>query len=114
MKLKNVIVNTRSGVIHTRDCSGVEQMLPENTQVMEGVDPSEYEGSLGVCRHCMSQHQASEVLKWSLKHELERVEQRHRTKIAKEEERYTREVERTIQKYRNKGLTRQEVEETKQ
>lgn len=92
-----VIKNTRSGVIHTRNCGNIKQMQKQNKHELEEVNPKKIEGKLLICKHCMTQKQAEKFIAWKYIHEKEKLEQKHQQKIRKEQQHYQNKIRKETQ-----------------
>lgn len=106
-----VIKNTRSGVIHTRNCGNLKQMQKQNKHELEEVNPKKIEGKLLICKHCMTQKQAEKFIAWKYIHEKEKLEQKHQQKIRKEQQHYQQKI-RKEQQLRDKHLKQEQNRHT--
>ena len=60
MELKQIVLNKRSGVIHTRDCESVKQMKGSNKHVELVKDVSQIENNKP-CGHCIRKRDLKKI-----------------------------------------------------
>ena len=59
-ELKKIVINTRSGVIHTRDCESVKQMKGSNKDIEFVEDISQIENNKP-CGHCIKKRDLKKI-----------------------------------------------------
>lgn len=91
-ELKKIVINKRSGVIHTRDCESVKQMKNENMFVDNVTDIKQIEEG-SPCGHCIKKRNLrkiytedylnkKEILEEKRDSELRMVELKYESKLA--------------------------------
>ena len=60
MELKKIVINKRSGYIHTRDCESIKQMKDENKKVLAVPTVDQLEKAKA-CRHCLKKRDMRKV-----------------------------------------------------
>ena len=83
--IMEVVMNKRSGVIHTRDCQNVKQIHKENLKIIEDADQIDYESKLNVCQHCLDIRQRRYIRYRLYEEKRKKLLQEKKEKIAKTE-----------------------------
>lgn len=60
VELKQIVINKRSGVLHTKDCESVKQMKASNKHIEEVEDLSQVKDKT-TCGHCLRKVDLSKV-----------------------------------------------------
>lgn len=81
--IMEVVMNKRSGVIHTRDCQNVKQIHKENLKIIEDADQIDYESKLNVCQHCLDIRQRRYIRYRLYEEKRKKLLQEKKEKLAK-------------------------------
>ena len=60
MELKKIVINKRSGYIHTRDCESIKQMKEENKKILTVPTTKQLEEAKP-CGHCLKKRDLRKI-----------------------------------------------------
>lgn len=98
MELKQIILNKRSGVIHTRDCESVKQMKGSNKHVELVKDVSQIEQSKP-CGHCIRKRDLREIYRKEYERRKKVLEEKRERDHRQVDFKYDHKLEKLRQNY---------------
>ncbi|MBR0472389.1 MAG: hypothetical protein IJI98_06785 [Methanosphaera sp.] len=98
MELKQIVLNKRSGVIHTRDCESVKQMKGSNKHIELVKDVNQIENKKP-CGHCLRKRDLKKIYKKEYKRRKKVLEERRKRDHKRVDQKYDAKQEKLREDY---------------
>lgn len=98
MELKKIVINKRSGYIHTRDCEAIKQMKEENKKVLKAPTVDQIEDAQA-CGHCLKKRDLRKIYTAEYRRRTATLEEKRQTAHQEIDFTYDRKLKKVQEKY---------------
>lgn len=98
MELKKIVINKRSGYIHTRDCESIKQMKEENKKILTVPTTKQLEEAIP-CGHCLKKRDLRKIYTEEYERKKAAIEEKRQRAYREIDYKYDHKLEKIKIKY---------------